>query len=111
MSQKPTSLAAHLKRQDDAEKIAQETEDAEVAQRPSIKGKIWVRLLRPHYDKYGVLHEIGVVALDANAVPSSAKVLSQREADSIGVDCFARAGANLPLLCDALESHRFNACV
>lgn len=76
---KPTSLAAQLKRDDEAEKRAQDKEDAEVASRPSIDGKVWVRLMRPHYDSENVLHEIGVTQLDADAVPKSAKLLTKAQ--------------------------------
>lgn len=77
---KPTSLAAQLKRDDDAEKLVQDKEDREVAQRPSADGKVWVRLLRAHYTSEGILLLPGIAELDAAAVPSSAKLLTSGEA-------------------------------
>lgn len=79
MTGKPTSLAAQLKRDDEAEKLAQAKEDAEVAAKPVEAGKVWVRLSRAHYDSNGVLHLPGVVQLDADAVPKSAKKLTADE--------------------------------
>ena len=77
---KPTSLAAQLKRDDEAEKMAQEKEDKEVSARPAADGKVWVRLVRTHYDSNNVIHQPGITQLDADAVPSSAKVLSAVQA-------------------------------
>lgn len=77
---KPTSLAAQLKRDDEAAKIAEAKEDAAIAAKPAAEGKVWVRLVRPHYDSEGVLHAAGVVQLDADKVPKTAKVLSKEQA-------------------------------
>lgn len=76
---KPTSLASQLKRQDDATNLAAAKEDGEVVSRPAPKGKVWVRLIRPHYDSEGVLHMPGIASLDKGAVPESAKQLSKSE--------------------------------
>lgn len=77
---KPTSLAAQLKRDDEAAKIAEAKEDAAVAVKPVAEGKVWARLVRPHYDSEGVLHQPGIVQLDADKVPKTAKVLSKEQA-------------------------------
>jgi len=77
---KPTSLAAHLKRDDEATKLAAEKEDKAILGTPAEPGKVWVRLLRPHYDVNNVLHLPGVVQLEAGLVPQSARILSQAEA-------------------------------
>ena len=68
---KPTSLAAQLKRDDEAEKMAQEKEDKEVSQKPAAAGKVWVRLVRDHYDSNNVLHLAGLAELrqDTQAQP------------------------------------------
>lgn len=79
---KPTSLAAQLKRDDEAEKLAQAKEDLEVAQKPAAEGKVWVRLMRDHYDANNVLHLAGLAELDADAVPKSAKVLTPAQAEA-----------------------------
>ena len=81
MANKPTSLAAQLKRDDEAEKLAQDKEDQAVRQQPTEDGKVWVRLVRPHYNSEGFLMLPGVCQVDADAVPSSAKVLTQTQAD------------------------------
>ena len=77
---KPTTLAAQLRRDDEAERKAQEAENAEYAAKDIAPGKVWVRLVRPHYDSNNVLHMPGVVALDADAVPKSATVLTAAQA-------------------------------
>lgn len=82
MSGKLTSLAAQLKRDDEAEKLAQAREDKEVSQRPTEDGKVWVRLVRPHYNSEGFLLLPGVCQVDVGAIPSSAKVLTQAQADA-----------------------------
>lgn len=76
---KPTSLAAQLKRDDEAEKKAQEAENAEFAAKPAAEGKVWARLTRPHYDSNNVLHMPGIVLLDADAVPKSAILLTEAQ--------------------------------
>ena len=84
---KPTSLAAQLKRDDEAAKKAQEEENAAFAAKEPEKGKVWVRLVRPHYDANNVLHLPGIVALNPDAIPSSAvrltaaQVAAQKDAE------------------------------
>lgn len=79
---KPTTLASQLSKME-AERVASEAqEDKAVVERPVIDGKVWVRLIRPHLDASGKLHEPGIAALDPDAVPSSAKVLSARAAEA-----------------------------
>lgn len=77
---KPTSLAAQLKRDDEAERLAQDKEDLALQGKVAAPGKVWVRLSRPHYDSENVLHLAGITQLDAEAVPKSAKILSKAEA-------------------------------
>jgi hypothetical protein len=77
---KPTSLASQLKRDDEAEKIAQGKEDLEMAAHPASEGKVWVRLIRSHYDAENILHLPGITELNADAVPASAKRLTAVQA-------------------------------
>lgn len=80
---KTTTLVSQLNKVE-AERQAQEAaEDRELATRSVPEGKVWVRLIRPHYDANGVLHEPGVVALDPAAVPKSAKVLTKKQAAAV----------------------------
>jgi hypothetical protein len=72
---KPTSLAAQLTRQDQEANRVSAKEDVEAAERPAPKGKVWVRLIRPHYDSEGILHMPGIVSLNEGFVPESAKRL------------------------------------
>lgn len=76
---KQTSLAMQVARaaqQDVAEAAA---EDLAVSKREVPEGKVWVRLIRGHLDRFGVMHLPGVVALDVGFVPESAKVLSKED--------------------------------
>lgn len=80
MSQKPTSLASQLAENARKDELAKAKEDAKVAVRETEDGKVWVRLQNAHYDHYGVYHEANSIAhLDADQVPSTAKVLTKRE--------------------------------
>jgi hypothetical protein len=79
MAQKPTSLAAQLSRDQEAQKIAEGKEDAAVAGKRIPAGKVMVRLQRDHYDAYGVWHRAGLAMLDVDAVPSTAKELTSKE--------------------------------
>ena len=79
MASKPTSLAAQLTKEDLAKRAAEAKEDAEVSSKPAPKGKVWVRLVRAHYDASGTLHLPGITQLDAEAVPKTAKVLTKAE--------------------------------
>lgn len=82
MANKPTSLASLVAKQaDDAAKAA-EAEDATFVARKAPKGKVWVRLIRPHYDAEGFHHDIGIALLNEGAVPSSAKRLAEPAADA-----------------------------
>lgn len=83
---KPTSLAAQLTRQDQEANRAFAKEDLEAAERPAPKGKVWVRLIRPHYDSDNILHMPGIVSLDEGFVPASAKRLSKVEEAAAEVD-------------------------
>lgn len=74
-----TNLVNQLKRDQEAEAIAAERENLEAANRPVVSGKVWVRLVRPHFDANNVLHQPGIVQLDADAVPKTAKVLTPAE--------------------------------
>jgi len=77
---KQTTLASQLSKVE-KERIALEAqEDQEVVERPVIDGKVWVRLVRPHLDANGRLHEPGIAALEPDFIPKSAKVLSRFEA-------------------------------
>lgn len=73
---KQTSLAARLSREAEDTARANEKENARVALQPAERGKVWVRLIRAHYDGNGKLHPAGITQLSANAVPKSAKVLT-----------------------------------
>lgn len=77
---KPTSLASQLKRDDEAAKLVQDKEDLAIAGKAAAPGKVWVRLLRHHYDSNNVLHAPGIVELDEGSVPQSARVLTVAEA-------------------------------
>lgn len=82
MAQKPTSLASQLA--DNARKaaLANAKEDAKAAGRKTEDGKVWVRLRNAHYDSDGIYHTAGaVVQLNEGQVPSSAKLLTPREAE------------------------------
>lgn len=80
MSQKPTSLASQLAENARKDELAKAKEDAKVAVRETEDGKVWVRLQNAHYDHYGVYHAANSIAhLDADQVPSTAKVLTKRE--------------------------------
>lgn len=80
MATKPTSMASMVARQADATAKAAEKEDEKLSRKVTPAGKVWVRLIRPHYDAAGVYHQIGAALLDADAVPSSAKKLTKAEA-------------------------------
>lgn len=82
MASKPTSLAAQLTKDDLAKRAEEAKEDAKVSSLAAPKGKVWVRLVRAHYDANGVLHPPGITQLDADAVPKSAKVLTKSEAQA-----------------------------
>ena len=82
MASKPTSLASQLTKEDLAKRAAEAKEDAEVSSKAAPKGKVWVRLVRAHYDASGALHLPGITQLDAGAVPKSAKVLTKAEAQA-----------------------------
>lgn len=77
MAQKPTSLAAHVAKTEAAKASAEDKEDVKLARKPAPSGKVWVRLIRPHYDAEGVYHDVGPALLNADAVPSSAKILTK----------------------------------
>ena len=77
---KPTSLAAQLKRDDEAEQLARNKEDLALQGKVAAPGKVWVRLSRHHYASENVMHPPGITQLNADAVPASAKVLSTVEA-------------------------------
>lgn len=82
MASKPTSLAAQLTKDDLAKKAAEAKEDAEVSSKVAAKGKVWVRLVRPHYASDGTVHMPGITQLDADAVPKSAKVLTPKQVEA-----------------------------
>jgi hypothetical protein len=73
---KPTSLAAQIAKTANDEAAAQLREDLETAFKPAPAGKVWVRLIRHHLDRNGVMHAPGIVALDEGFVPGSAKRLA-----------------------------------
>lgn len=77
---KQTTLASQLSKVEKERLELEAKEDQEVSERPIIDGKVWVRLVRPHLDANGRLHEPGVVALDPDFIPKSAKVLSRMDA-------------------------------
>ncbi len=83
MSQKPTSLAALAAQTAQKDALSRAAEDAKMADAPVPEGKVWVRLVNAHYDRYGVYHQPNSIAqLDADAVPRTAKVLTEREAEA-----------------------------
>lgn len=73
---KPTSLAAQIAKAANDEAAAQLRDDLETAFKPAPAGKVWVRLLRHHLDRNGVMYAPGIVALDEGFVPQSAKRLA-----------------------------------
>lgn len=80
MASKPTSLVAQLSRDQAAQKITDAKDDAEASEQQVPEGKVMVRLQRDHYDSYGVWHRAGLALLDADKLPSTAKVLTSKEA-------------------------------
>ena len=84
MAQKPTSLAAQLASNAQKEVLANAKEDAKIAEQATEDGKVWVRLQGAHYDRYGVYHSAGELALlDIDAVPKTAKVLTKAQKDAL----------------------------
>ena len=73
---KQTSLAAQIARVAGEDAAAQLKEDIDTAFKTPPPGKVWVRLLRMHYDRFGVMHMPGIVALDEGFIPDSAKRLA-----------------------------------
>ena len=87
MAAKPTSMAAMVAKQAADESRKNDTEDKELARQKIPFGKSRVRLVRPHYDAEGFYHPIGIALLNADSVPSSAKVISTNvEVDEDGED-------------------------
>lgn len=74
---KPTTLANMVAKQTNDAAKADLKEDEKLARKSAPAGKVWVRLVRPHYDAEGFFHEVGAALLNSDAVPSSAKVLTQ----------------------------------
>ena len=83
MAQKPTSLTALAAKQAAERRVEAEKEDAKASRRSAPPGKVWVRLIRPHYDSEGILHRAGVTLLPEGAIPSSAKVLTAKQAPAL----------------------------
>ncbi len=77
---KATTLVAQLSKVEKERQELEAKEDQAIAERPIVDGKVWVRLIRPHLDANGQLHEPGIVALDPDFIPKSAKVLTRMEA-------------------------------
>ena len=75
---KPTSMASMVANQAATKSREEAKEDEKLARRDAEDGKVWVRLIRPHYDHEGVLHREGPALLDEDKVPQSAKVLTKR---------------------------------
>lgn len=81
MAQKPTSLAAHVAKTEAAKAAAEDQEDAKLVRKAAPKGKVWVRLIRPHYDAEGIYHDVGPALLVEGKVPSSAKILTKERVE------------------------------
>lgn len=79
MAQQPTSLARRASEEDKKRRLAEAQEDAIASQNVAEDGKVWVRLVRPHYDRDGVFHPEGLAQVYADEIPSSAKVLTKEE--------------------------------
>lgn len=62
------------------QKDALDAEDAAAKVAPVPPGKVTVRLIRAHYDRFGVFHEAGITMLDEGFVPESAIPLTASEA-------------------------------
>jgi hypothetical protein len=87
---KPTSLASQIAKAANDESAAQLREDLEVAFKPAPEGKVWVRLIRYHLDRNGVMHSPGIVALDKGFVPDSAKLLAPVPSPEVVADTPAK---------------------
>ena len=73
---KQTSLTAQINQVAGKDAAAQLKEDIDTAFKTPPPGKVWVRLIRMHYDRFGVMHMPGIVALDEGFIPDSAKRLA-----------------------------------
>ncbi len=76
---KETSLSSQIARIHAEKSTADAQEERATLKNTPPEGKVWVRLIRPHYDANGVLHREGVAALSPDAIPKSAVRLSAGE--------------------------------